>query len=114
MLLADAINAADDRQRRELIDMWEADSRSETQVQRAIELFRQTGAIAQSRNRIADLWHASKSAINALDLSEHRKSPLVEACARFVRDEIRVSSDWYPDRTRVRCIIRKPLLVDYK
>ena len=31
-----------------------------------------------------------------------------------MRDEIRVSSDWYPDRTRVRCIIRKPLLVDYK
>ena len=86
VLLADAINAADDGQRRELIDMWEADSRSETQVQRAIELFRQTGAIAQSRNRIADLWHASKSAINALDLSEHRKSPLVEACARFVPD----------------------------
>lgn len=62
-----------------------------------------------------------KSAINALDLSEYRKSPLVEACARFVpdvrkgvRDEIRVSSDWYPDRTRVRYIIRKPLLVDYK
>ena len=86
VLLADAINAADDGQRRELIDMWEADSRSETQVQRAIELFGQTGAIAQSRNRIADLWHASKSAINALDLSEYRKSPLVEACARFVPD----------------------------
>ena len=86
VLLADAINAADDGQRRELIDMWEADSRSETQVQRAIELFGQTGAIARSRNRIADLWHASKSAINALDLSECRKSPLIEACARFVPD----------------------------
>ena len=86
VLLADAINAADDGQRRELIDMWEADSRSETQVQRAIELFGQTEAIAQSRNRIADLWHASKSAINALDLSECRKSPLIEACARFVPD----------------------------
>ena len=86
VLLADAINAADDGQRRELIDMWEADSRSETQVQRAIELFGQTGAIARSRNRIADLWHASKSAIDALDLSEYRKSPLVEACARFVPD----------------------------
>lgn len=58
----------------------------ETQVQRAIELFGQTGAIARSRNRIADLWHASKSAIDALDLSEYRKSPLVEACARFVPD----------------------------
>ena len=71
VLLADAINAANDTQRRELIDMWEADSRSETQVKRAIELFEQTGAIERSRGRIADLWNESKTAIETLSLSEY-------------------------------------------
>ena len=84
MLLADAINAANDTQRRELIDMWEADSRSETQVKRAIELFEQTGAIERSRGRIADLWNKSKTAIETLSLSEYHESLLIEACSRFV------------------------------
>ena len=84
VLLADAINAANDTQRRELIDMWEADSRSETQVKRAIELFEQTGAIERSRGRIADLWNESKTAIETLSLSEYHESLLIEACSRFV------------------------------
>lgn len=84
VLLADAINAANDTQRRELIDMWEADSRSETQVKRAIELFEQTGAIERSRGRIADLWNKSKTAIETLSLSEYHESLLIEACSRFV------------------------------
>ena len=74
----DAINAANDTQRRELIDMWEADSRSETQVKRAIELFEQTGAIERSRGRIADLWNESKTAIETLSLSEYHESLLIE------------------------------------
>lgn len=84
VLLADAINAANDTQRRELIDMWEADSRSETQVKRAIELFEQTGAIERSRGRIADLWNESTTAIETLSLSEYHESLLIEACSRFV------------------------------
>lgn len=84
VLLADAINTANDTQRRELIDMWEADSRSETQVKRAIELFEQTGAIERSRGRIADLWNKSKTAIETLSLSEYHESLLIEACSRFV------------------------------
>ena len=84
VLLADAINTANDTQRRELIDMWEADSRSETQVKRAIELFEQTGAIERSRGRIADLWNESKTAIETLSLSEYHESLLIEACSRFV------------------------------
>ena len=82
VLLADAINTANDTQRRELIDMWEADSRSETQVKRAIELFEQTGAIERSRGRIADLWNESKTAIETLSLSEYHESLLIEACSR--------------------------------
>ena len=58
--------------------MWETDSRSETQVKRAIELFEQTGAIERSRGRIADLWNESKTAIETLSLSEYHESLLIE------------------------------------
>jgi len=84
VLLADAIEAAGDVERRELIDMWEAESRDEAHVRRAIALFESTGAIARSKERIAVLWLESKAAIETLELSQDRKDMLTEACARFV------------------------------
>ena len=84
VLLADAIEAAGDVERRELIDMWEAESRDEAHVRRAIALFESTGAIARSKERIAGLWLESKAAIETLELSQDRKDTLTEACARFV------------------------------
>ena len=84
VLLADAIEAAGDVERRELIDMWEAESRDEAHVRRAIALFESTGAIARSKERIAGLWLESKAAIETLELSQDRKDMLTEACARFV------------------------------
>ena len=86
VLLADAIEAAGDVERRELIDMWEAESRDEAHVRRAIALFESTGAIARSKERIAGLWLESKAAIETLELSQNRKDMLTEACARFVPD----------------------------
>ena len=84
VLLADAIEAAGDVERRELIDMWEAESRDEAHVRRAIALFESTGAIARSKEQIAGLWLESKAAIETLELSQDRKDMLTEACARFV------------------------------
>ena len=84
VLLADAIEAAGDVERRELIDMWEAESRDEAHVRRAIALFESTGAIARSKERIAGLWLESKAAIETLELPQDRKDMLTEACARFV------------------------------
>ena len=84
VLLADAIEAAGDVERRELIDMWEAESRDEAHVRRAIALFESTGAIARSKERIAGLWLQAKGAIETLELSQDRKDMLTEACARFV------------------------------
>lgn len=84
VLLADTIEAAGDVERRELIDMWEAESRDEAHVRRAIALFESTGAIARSKERIAGLWLESKAAIETLELSQDRKDTLTEACARFV------------------------------
>ncbi len=76
VLLADAIEAAGDVERRELIDMWEAESRDEAHVRRAIALFESTGAIARSKERIAGLWLESKAAIETLELSQDRKDML--------------------------------------
>lgn len=84
VLLADAIEAAGDVERRELIDMWETESRDEAHVRRAIALFESTGAIARSKERIVGLWLESKAAIETLELSQDRKDMLTEACARFV------------------------------
>ena len=64
--------------------MWEAESRDEAHVRRAIALFESTGAIARSKERIAGLWLESKAAIETLELSQDRKDMLTEACARFV------------------------------
>lgn len=86
MLLADAIEAAGDVERRELIlDMWEAESRDGAHVRRAIALFESTGAIARSKERVAGLWLESKAAIETLELSQDRKDMLTEACARSYR-----------------------------
>lgn len=76
VLLADAIEAAGDVERRELIDMWEAESRDEAHVRRAIALFESTGAIARSKERIAGLWLESKAAIETLELSRVAKTRL--------------------------------------
>lgn len=84
VLLADAIDAADEKERRELISMWESSSRNEEQVARAIELFESTGAIERSKERITELWSESRKAIESLDLPRQRKDMLVESCARFV------------------------------
>ncbi|WP_137652141.1 polyprenyl synthetase family protein [Bifidobacterium moukalabense] len=84
VLLADALSGANAMERAELIDIWEAPSRSEEQVRRAITLFASTGAIERSHDRIRDLWNASKSVIDTLDVSDDRKELLAMACARFV------------------------------
>lgn len=86
VLLADAIEAAGDVERRELIDMWEAESRDEAHVRRAIALFESTGAIARSKERIAGLWLESKAAIETLELSRDRKDTLTEAWRTFRTD----------------------------
>ena len=84
VLLADALSGADEPERAELIGMWEAPSRCEEQVRRAITLFASTGAIERSHGRIRNLWNASKSIIDALDVPDDRKELLIRACARFV------------------------------
>ena len=84
VVLRGDLEAAGDVERRELIDMWEAESRDEAQVRRAIALFESTGAIARSKERIAGLWLESKAAIETPELSQDRKDMLTEACARFV------------------------------
>lgn len=84
VLLADALAAASVSERGELITLFEAPHRDETDVQHVIELFRSTGAVDASRARIAALWKQSSEAIHALDLNEQASNQLREACARFV------------------------------
>lgn len=86
VLLADAIVSAAPAEQRELIGMFEADSRSESDVSRAIELFVSTGAVERSRRRIEALWNEAAQAVRDCGLGKNRETDLLTACARFVPD----------------------------
>ena len=86
VLLADAIASAVPTEQRELIDMFEADSRSEADVSRAIALFVSTGAVERSRRRIEALWSEAAQAVRGCGLTKSRETDLLAACARFVPD----------------------------
>ena len=86
VLLADAIAHADCAARDELIAMFEASSRSESDVSRAIGLFQSTGAVERSRQRIGALWDESVQAIRECKLEQNHETALLETCARFVPD----------------------------
>ncbi|KFI92095.1 polyprenyl synthetase family protein [Bifidobacterium stellenboschense] len=86
VLLADALEAASDTERAELVAMFSAPARDEADVRRAIGLFASTGAVDRSRERIADLWTQSREAIDALGLGPAAHRRLTDACARFVPD----------------------------
>lgn len=89
VLLADALNAADDATRRELCDMYESAHRDEAQVQRVISVFGETHAIDHSRDRISALWEQSQAAIKNLGLDETNEQQLIAACARFIPQDLR-------------------------
>ena len=89
VLLADALTAAGTSERAELISMFEAPSRNEDQVRRAIALFRVTGAVDRSRERITSLWEQSQAAIRSLHLDPANEERLTTACARFIPETLR-------------------------
>ena len=89
VLLADALEAADDAQRDELIDVFSRDERDQHDVNRVIALFGQTGAIERSRERIATLWHESRQAIDRLALADESADRLIAACREFVPESLR-------------------------
>ena len=86
VLLADAIAAAAPSEQGELIAMFEAPSRDESDVRRAIDLFSSTGAVDRSHRRIEGLWDRALQAIRDCRLPEQGENRLTEACARFVPD----------------------------
>ena len=93
VLLADALSAASEQERGELIRIFESPERTHDDVERTIALFRSTGAIERSQERIATLWHASSGAIDAaagqLNLDQPSHDRLFEACARFIPSQLR-------------------------
>ncbi|WP_169240451.1 polyprenyl synthetase family protein [Bifidobacterium olomucense] len=89
VLLADALTAAGDADSHELIAMFEAERRDESQVSRAISLFHSTGAIDRSKQRISALWQQTRQALDELNLDSGARRRLAEACAQFIPQELR-------------------------
>ncbi|MCI1219381.1 MAG: polyprenyl synthetase family protein [Bifidobacterium sp.] len=85
VLLADALQRADDLQRKRLLAIYGASARSKSDIAEAIGLFQSTGAIAQSQGRINTLFRQSSRAIDtAAALGSKAREPLHAACARMV------------------------------
>ncbi|KAB5607746.1 polyprenyl synthetase family protein [Bifidobacterium jacchi] len=85
VLLADALAAANPDERAELIAMFEAPRRDETQVRRAIELFIGGGASERSLERITALRDESMAAVEHWwPASTPSGRALAEVCERFV------------------------------
>ncbi|OZG63391.1 serralysin [Bifidobacterium lemurum] len=89
VLLADALAAADDARRDELLAIFTCPQRDRTQVDRAIALFDETGAIKRSRERIAALWDQSRRAIDRLGLRDEAAARLLAACRDFIPESLR-------------------------
>ena len=84
VLLADALEGADESERTELRAMFAAPSRDAAQVERTIALFGSTGAIKRSRERIAALWDDTLAAVDDWGLEPDPRDALLAVCARFV------------------------------
>ncbi|OZG67512.1 polyprenyl synthetase family protein [Bifidobacterium eulemuris] len=89
VLLADALAAAGDAQRDELLAIFTSSQRNQTQVDRVIALFDETGAIERSRERIAALWAQSRQAIGRLALHDEAEDRLLAACRDFIPESLR-------------------------
>lgn len=83
VLLADALQAANESQRAELLHMWEQNERSDDQVSRAIALFKETGAVARSYERIGALWGSTVQRIASMSEGAAQDA-LIEACRHFI------------------------------
>lgn len=86
VLLADAIAAADTRDRTRLMDIMAADQRDARDVAEVTRMYESSGAIAASRRRITTLVDSSRSALGALGLSSTAAATIDAACSRFIPD----------------------------
>lgn len=86
MLLADALDGADESDRRHLVESYASADESGRDVERITGIFKRSGAIAASRSRIDDLWRQSLTALadRAQALGIRDTSSLCAMCARFV------------------------------
>ncbi|MEE8738762.1 MAG: polyprenyl synthetase family protein [Bifidobacterium sp.] len=83
VLLADALSLSDDRDRRTLRSIFESDHRSDEDVTQVVAIFRRSGAVAQSEERIARLRRESATALDALPVGRGDRERLCDTCALF-------------------------------
>lgn len=89
VLLADALQSADETDRQTLIEIYRQPARSSADVHTALSLFASTGAINRSRKRIRDRWKQTQAAIVTTDLTPESRTALTASCAQFIPDALR-------------------------
>lgn len=89
VLLADALQAADETDQDTLIRVYRQPNRTDDEVHTVLGLFASTGAIDSSRKRIRNLWQQTKNAIDSTNMVFASHETLIAACARFIPDELR-------------------------
>ncbi|WEV42741.1 polyprenyl synthetase family protein [Bifidobacterium sp. ESL0682] len=84
VLLADALLASDDSEKKTLINIYTHQQRDNADVRTALNLFAVTGAIETSKQRIDQLWQEVQTAINWTDLDTENQRILQDACSHFI------------------------------
>lgn len=89
VLLADALQSANETDRAMLINAYRQPGRSDADVTHVLSLFASNGAIDISRKRIHKLWQQTQNAIGKTHISPAGRATLTASCARFIDDELR-------------------------
>ncbi|MFT8355814.1 MAG: polyprenyl synthetase family protein [Bifidobacterium aquikefiri] len=93
VLLSDALNLSNQRDRSYLINAFTADHRDEGDVREITRIFKDSGAFEASRKRISYLWFEAQHAINRtahkLQFSEKACHDVIQCCSLFIPEALR-------------------------
>lgn len=84
VLLADALQYGSKEERNTLIKAYTAETRTEDDVRKIIEIYHISGAIKRSEQRIMKLWEQSQNAIEYSTLDDNGKTILRIMCEHFI------------------------------
>ena len=84
VLLADALQYGSDQEKEILTKAYTSEERSESDVEKIIQIYHTSGAIERSKQRIMNLWQKSNNSIDESPLSSSGKAILHNISERFI------------------------------
>ena len=84
VLLADALQYGSNQEKEILTKAYTSEERSESDVEKIIQIYHTSGAIERSKQRIMNLWQKSNNSIDESPLSRSGKEILHNISERFI------------------------------